>query len=177
MGRAAETGRDWGLFFAGLVVLISGVIIFFWPGLTLVSIAILAGVMLLVGGVFDLISYFRFRNTGMTSGWAVVNAICSIILGLMFLIHPVLTSTVIPMVAGVFVLFYGGMAIAAAISLRKAGPGWGLMLLNGLVSILCGFMFIFMPASFAIFLSVFLIMRGVTMCVYGLSTAQPTEAF
>ncbi len=177
MGNTKSASRDWGLFFAGLVVVIAGIIIFFWPGLTLVSIAILAGVMLLVGGIFDLISYFRFRGTGMTSGWAVVNAICSIILGLMFLIHPVVTSMVIPMMAGIFVLFYGGMAIAAAISLRKAGPGWGLMLVNGLVSILCGIMFMLMPASFAIFLAVFLIMRGVTMCVYGLSTTGAPEAF
>lgn len=178
IGMTAQTaGRDWGLFFAGIALVIAGIIIYFWPGLTLVSIAIIAGILLLVGGVFDLVSYFRLRGTGLTSGWAVVNAICSIILGIMFLVHPMVSATVIPLLAGAFVLVYGIIAIVAAISLRQAGTSWGLMLLNGIVSILCALMFMFMPASFAIFLSVFLIMRGVTMCVFGLSTGKNTTTF
>ena len=31
-------------------------------------------------------------------------------------------------------------------------------------------MFAFMPESFAIFLGIFLMMRGATMCVYGLTS-------
>lgn len=177
MAQTQGSGRDWGMFFAGLAIIIAGFVIYFWPGLTLVSIAIIAGVMLIVGGIFDFVSYFKLKGTGLTSGWAIVNAICSLILGIMFIVHPVVSAAVIPMLVGIFVLFYGGMAIAAAISLRKYGSGWGLMLLNGIVSILCGVLFIMMPASFAIFLAVFLWMRGVTMCVYGLSTSRPAALY
>lgn len=175
MAQSANNGRDWALFFAGILVVLAGIIIFFLPGDALVSIAIIAGVMLLVGAVFDIVSYVRFRGTGFTSGWAIVNAIFSAILGIMFLANPIISAGVIPMMAGIFVLCYGVMAIAAGITLRNAGPGWGVMILNGVVSLLCGIMFIVMPASFAIFLAVFLIMRGVTMCVFGLTSSEEEQ--
>lgn len=172
MAEQNSSGRNWGLLFAGIAAAIVGIIILAWPGLSLVSIAIIAGAMLIVGGVVDLASYFRLRGTDLTSGWAVVNAICSLILGIMFLVHPIAAASVIPMLAGIFVLCYGVIAVAAAVSLRKMGPGWGLMLLNGVISLLCGFMFIFMPGSFAIFLGVFLIMRGVTMAIFGVMSPK-----
>ncbi len=170
MAEVTASKRDWSLFFAGALIFISGLVVLFWPGLSLVVITQIAGVLLLVGGIFDIIWYVRLRNTALTTGWALVNAICSIILGLMFLLHPIVTASVIPFLAGVFVAAYGIMAVVAAFSMRGRGSGWGLMLINGIVSILCGFMFAFMPESFAIFLGIFLMMRGATMCVYGLTS-------
>lgn len=168
-GTATATKRDWGLFFAGALIFISGLVVLFWPGLSLVVIAQIAGALLVVGGIFDFVSWRRLRNAGAGSAWALVNALCSLILGLMFLLHPIVTASVIPFIAGIFVAAYGIMAIIAAFNLRGLGSGWGLMLVNGIVSVLCGFMFAFMPESFAIFLGIFLMMRGVTMCVYGLT--------
>lgn len=177
MTEEGKVKRDWGLFFGGILVFLSGLVILFWPGLTLVVIAEIAGVLLLIGGIFDLISYIRLRKTELSSGWALVNAICSLILGLMFLLHPIVTASVIPLLAGVFVIIYGVMAIVAAFSLRNAGTGWGLMLVNGIVSVICGFMFIFMPESFAIFLGIFLMMRGVTMSTFGIIAPSSASVF
>ncbi len=169
VGQQGTIGRDWGLFFWGILLLVCGFVVMAWPDLSLVSIAIAAGAMLLVGGVFDAVAYFRLRKTGLETGWALVNAICSIILGIMFLVHPIVTASVIPFMAGIFVLVYGIMAIVAGVGLRGLGAGWGWMIANGIISILCAFMFMFMPASFVIFLGIFLVMRGITMAVFGLT--------
>lgn len=164
-----RVGRDWGLFVWGILVVLCGIIILAWPDLSMVSIAIAAGAMLLVSGVFDTITYFRLRKSGTTTGWALVNAICSIILGLMFLIHPLVTASVIPFLAGVFVFCYGIMAIVTGVGLRGFGMGAGWMVANGIISLLCAVMFMFVPGTFVIFLGIFLIMRGVTMSILGIT--------
>ena len=46
-------------------------------------------------------------------------------------------------------------------------PMWGWMLFSGIVSVLCGITFFVAPASFSIFLSVFILMRGVSLVFYG----------
>lgn len=165
-GHKVES-RDWGLFFGGVALAVVGLILMLWPGLTLVSIAAVAGIMLLVAGVFDAVTYFRMRGTDMVSGWALASAACDIILGVMFLIHPLVAAAVVPWVVGVFVIAYGIFAIYAGVKLREAGPGWGVMLANGIVAVLCGLAFIIMPASFAIFLGVYLVVRGASMAVFG----------
>lgn len=170
-----KVGRDWGLFFWGVLLLLCGIVVVAWPGLSMASIAIAAGAFLLVGGIIDAITYFRLRKTGLTTVWALVNAVCSIVLGIMFLVHPLVTAVVIPMLAGVFVLIYGIMAFVAAVKLRGFGVGWGWMLANGIISILCAIMFMVWPETFVIFLGIFLVMRGVTMCVFGLTMPKAAK--
>lgn len=164
--------HDWGMFFGGIAVLIIGFALMIWPGLTLLSIAALAGIVLLAIGVFDIIAYFHIRKGGRASGWAIVNAVCDIILGIVFLTNPVLTAEVIPWVAGAFVCAYGIFAVIAAIRLRKTGPGWGFMLANGIIALICGLSFVIVPATFVIFLGLFLAMRGTTMAVFGVMAPQ-----
>ncbi|WP_165045655.1 MULTISPECIES: HdeD family acid-resistance protein [unclassified Adlercreutzia] len=159
--------HDWGMVFGGVMVFIAGFVLMLWPGLTLVSIATAAGLLLLAVGIYDVIAYFRTRKSAGVSGWVMVNAVCDIILGLLFVTHPLITAEVIPMFMGVFVCVYGVFAIVAAIRLRKVGFGWGFMLANGIVALLCGLSFILVPESFVIFLGLFLAMRGVTMAVFG----------
>ena len=56
---------------------------------------------------------------------------------------------------------------------RNAGAQlWGWMLFSGIVSALCGLTFFIVPAAFSIFLSVFILMRGVSMLFYGWSTGR-----
>lgn len=171
-GKKASSKRDWGLFFGGVLVFLIGLVVVAWPGLTLVMIATLAGAILAVSGVFDLVSYVRFRKVMPRAGFVLAQALCSIVLGAVFFIHPIIAAAVIPWVAGAFVIAYGIFAVVAAFRLRGEGAGWGLMLLNGIVAVLCGLSFVVLPATFAVFLGVFLMMRGVTMATFGLTAPR-----
>ena len=164
-----KSTKDWGLIFGGIALAIVGCIVIWWPGLSVMEFAIIAGVFLLIAGVVDFINWFRFRKTMPKPGWAFLNALCNVILGVMFLLHPVMGAWVISWTAGGFIIAYGVFAIVAAIRLRTAGSGWGWMLLNGIISVICGLFFFFAPDFFGIFLGVFLLMRGVSMTVYGIT--------
>lgn len=168
-GRAGYSGkRDWGLFFGGVALVIVGLVVVLWPGLTMVTLATAAGIVFLVAGVFDVITYVRIRKFTAHPGWVLVQALCNVLIGLMLLLHPLVTASVIPWLIGLFVAGYGIVAIVSAFRLRGFGLSWGLMMLNGVVALLCGLSFVISPETFVILLGIFLMMRGITMAVYGI---------
>ncbi len=170
MSNGTKTRKhDWGLFASGILLLICAFVIMLWPGITLVTMGIIAGILLIIAGVSIFATYMRTRNTAIKqSGWVLANAILDIILGAMFLIWPVAAAATIPWLAGVFMVAYGIMAIISSIAVRQTGSMWILMLINGILSIIIGIMFVMDPGSFVIFVSIYLIMRGVIMMIYGI---------
>lgn len=101
-------------------------------------------------------------------------AICDIILGVLFIVHPIASAVVIPWVMGIFVVAYGIFEIVAAVRFHSVLPGWGWVLFAGIVSLFCGIAFFLWPGTFALFLGFFLMARGVQMAVYGVSLPQAT---
>ena len=84
--------HDWGLIFAGVALAAAGFFCMLAPGLTIVTIAAVVGAFFLVAGVFDIISYIRLRNILPRSGWELAYAIIDVLLGLIFLLHPLAFS-------------------------------------------------------------------------------------
>lgn len=169
-----KVGRNWGMFAAGIALIIIGFVLLMVPGLTLVSIAIIAGCMFLAAGIVDAYAYFKYRKTEGLSGWALAYAICDIILGVLFIVHPVASAVVIPWVCGIFVAAYGIFEIVAAVRFHSEMSGWGWVLFAGIVSVLCGIAFFVAPGTFALFLGFFLMARGVQMAVFGVSLPKAT---
>lgn len=151
-----KVGRNWGLFAAGIALVIIGFVLLMVPGLTLVSIAVIAGCMFLAAGIVDAYAYFKYREAEGLSGWALAYAICDIILGVLFIVHPVASAVVIPWVMGIFVVAYGIFEIVAAVRFHSVLPGWGWVLFAGIVSLFCGIAFFLWPGTFALFLGFFL---------------------
>lgn len=169
--------HDWGLVIAGVLLIICAAFFAFAPGLTLVTITAIAGAAFLVSGIFDIVNYVRFRSIMSLSGWSLAYAILDIVIGLMFLIHPLAFAAVIPWLIGVFFVVFGVFEIMGAFKVRNMAGAtlWGWMLFSGIVSVLCGVMFFALPATFSIFLSVFILMRGVSLLVYGWNTGRAMQ--
>ena len=163
--------RDWGLVVAGILLVLCGMFFVFAPGLTLVTMTVFAGAAFLVSGIFDIVSYIRFRKVANMSGWALAYAILDIVVGLMFLIHPLALAAVIPWLIGLFFIIFGGFEIVGSFKIKGTGSSlWGWMLFSGIIGALCGVLFFVFPASFVIYMAVFVIMRGVSLAIYGASS-------
>lgn len=164
----AAKKHDWALFFGGLLVFLMGLAVMLWPGLSMVTLAIMAGIILVVSGIANIVSYTQIRGAVSGAGWTLATGICDLLLGALFIIYPVATAAMLPWLAGVFVIAYSVFAIIAAIGMKKVTSSWGWVLATGIVGLLCGIMFIGMPDTFVIFLGIFLLMRGTTMAITGL---------
>ncbi len=168
MSPANVKKHDWSLVLVGVCLFIIGIILFAMPYLTMFVIAVVVGTVLLITGIVDILAYIRLRGANATSGWTLLYGICNIILGLLFLVHPLVSSLTIPWLMGIVFFAFGIFEGAAAFRERSVGIStWALALASAVVDILCGIMFIVWPATFAIFLAVFLLMRGVSLVVIG----------
>ena len=98
----------------------------------------------------------------------IVYAVLDIIIGIMLLLHPIVFAGVVSWLVGIFVVAFGVIEVVGAVQLHKFNmPMWGWMVFSGIVDILCGVVFFVYPAMLAVFLAVFVIMRGVSLIMYG----------
>lgn len=193
MNTAAK--RDWGMIVSGIALVIVGLVFLVVPGLTLVAIAVVAGIALLAMGIVDLIAYIRYHKALDLSGWALAYALASIVLGAAFVLHPLISASVIPWLAAACVAAFGVIEIITAIRLRSGKPrldvhiasstgldfatssnvAWGWMLFSGIVALICAVAFAAVPESFAMFLAFFLMMQGIMTIAHGSEAGKIRE--
>ena len=61
MGIESKNGRGWNIF-GGIVMLIGGIVVLTWPGMSLVTLAWVCGIWLIVIGIFEIVAAFRIRS-------------------------------------------------------------------------------------------------------------------
>lgn len=160
--------HDWGLIAAGVLLVVLAVFFVMAPWLSLATVTAIAGAGFLVSGVLDIVFYARNSALLGLSGWTLAYAVLDVMIGLMFLLHPLALASVIPWLVGAFFLVFGIFEIVGAVRIRKLGTKlWGWMLFSGIVGVLCGITLFISPATLIIFLALFVMMRGVSLVVYG----------
>jgi uncharacterized membrane protein HdeD (DUF308 family) len=158
----------------GFTAILLGILAILAPVITGLSIALIVGALVLLGGVFRLqwawrVDSLRNRLLGFAIG--LLTLICGVIL----VSDPLVASGVLTILLAAYFLLDGLSEMAAAFSMRPAA-GWGWLLLGGILSLLLGLMiWVQFPLSGAwaigILLGIKLILVGVIM----LST-EPGEA-
>ena len=107
----------WVVFLIGIVGIVIGVLSFIHPGNVALVIFYLIAAWLIVAGFFGLISaLLRARGTEWLS---VIGGILSIIVGVIFVLHPTSSILSIVWLLGLFALVYGIIQIVRAIQLRS----------------------------------------------------------
>ena len=160
--------HDWGLIASGVLLVLLAAFFVMAPWLSLATMTAIAGAGFLISGVLDIVFYVRNSALLGLSGWTLAYAVLDALIGLMFLLHPLALAGVIPWLVGVFFLVFGAFEIAGALRVRKFGARiWGWMLFSGIVGVLCGITLFVSPATLIIFLALFVMMRGVSLVVYG----------
>ncbi len=69
----------------GVLVIIGGVWCLMTPGATYLSLAWLLGIVMVADGIANIVTWFQLRKMGHSNGWALAGAIVSIVLGVVVL--------------------------------------------------------------------------------------------
>lgn len=121
-------------------------------------------------------------------GWTLGLGIADIVIGVIFLINPVFSMAIIPVLAGLCLVLYAVYQIITGIVMRDlsikntkvmvdADTGeeilvvdnsFALTLTNGIASGIVGIMMFIMPMFFSVFLATYLLVRGITMMIHGI---------
>src|SRR3954453_2755734 len=116
-----EIGKNWWLFVVlGLICLITGILAVVWPGLTLLTLGIFAGIYLLVTAVLEIIDAIIGAPGG--RALSAILGIIALIAGLVFLRRPGESLLAIVIVAGIFLVADGVIRIVRAFG--SSGRRW-----------------------------------------------------
>ncbi len=165
--------HDWIMFIGGILIVLAGFAFFVLPSsVDYLVLAIVAGVLFLAYGIVSIISYIRFRKATDQAGWMLASGILDLIIGVILLIHPMLTAEFIPWFVAAFLLVYSVYAIIAGIVLHGKSDGWVMMIISGIIGVCCALLIMFVQFLFAFLVGLFLIVRGILMMVCGLSAPR-----
>lgn len=140
---------DWSLILAGILLLACGLLCCFAPNLTLATIAMIAGVGFLLRRaghrVLRALQVYDER-VGMVIGLRDPD----VLIGLMFVLHPLVGGAASWLVALCFLVF-GLFEIFAAMKSKSIGfSAWGIGLFSGIVNIVCAIMLFVSPILFSL---------------------------
>lgn len=143
-----ELGRNWGWLLAlGIVFIVLGVIGLGITAAVTVATVLLFGVLLLIGGLFQIANAFQCR------GWKsillhLLIALLYAVAGVMLVREPMEGSLVLTILLGGIFVATGVLRVAMAVQLARIGIQWGWMAFAGIASLVLGAMILFQwPAS------------------------------
>jgi uncharacterized membrane protein HdeD (DUF308 family) len=141
----------WLLLLRGLAAVAFGVMAFFWPGLTLITLTWLWGAYTLSDGVIAISA--AFNASGDAAGprwWLGLSGGVSILAGVVTFLYTGMTTLVLLMFIAAWAVIIGATQIWGAIALRRVLQHEWLLILNGALSIAFGVILMTQPGAGAL---------------------------
>ncbi len=117
LGGGGRTGRV----IAGVIAIIAGVALIAWPEASVKTVAVIVGLAFLISGVAVAVAAISARADGY--GAVVGVGAMLAVIGLVFIIWPGPTVTLLMVLVGLAALLFGIGAIVQALSMRRALQG------------------------------------------------------
>ncbi|MEN8040150.1 MAG: DUF308 domain-containing protein [Actinomycetota bacterium] len=156
--------KGWWLFLvSGIVSLVIGGMLIFWPGATLAVVTAVIGFFMIVSGLIRfLVAIF---DTHAQERWLIAIAgIIGIVLGVIVMKNPESTINVIVLIVAVFWLFAGLVDFFRGLT-NAALPDRTLRIVFGLMSALFGIVVLVWPA---ITIGIFAVLAGIYTAFFGI---------
>jgi uncharacterized membrane protein HdeD (DUF308 family) len=168
-----SAGGWWLLLLIGLLSVVAGVIILFKPSESLATLAVIAGIFLLLDGIFELADSF-LRGTA-NRGMVALIGVLSAIVGVLLIRHPIGGITAVALLIGIWLIAVGVIRFAAAFG-EDEHRGWHAF--AGILELIAGIVIVANPGigytTLAILVGIGFILNGIGMAAlgWGLHTGQ-----
>ena len=137
-----------GAITVSICMLILGIIMLVWPDISAMTVCILLGILCAAAGVYKLVRYFKLGFAGLFFRFDLGAGILYILAGLLLLLHPQDAMVVLPVAAGIYILFGSVLDIQVAVEMHRFGlRNWGCSLALGILDAVLGFYLLFNPFS------------------------------
>jgi uncharacterized membrane protein HdeD (DUF308 family) len=139
----------WALALWGLCAVIFGVLALAWPGLTLLTLAVMFAAYAVVSGAAAVVS--ALANRGEKGWWLwLLAGLVAVTAGVLAIAYPGLTALLLVLLMGANAVITGVLEVSMAVRLRKEIRGEWLLGLAGAVSILFGAFVMLFPLGGAL---------------------------
>jgi uncharacterized membrane protein HdeD (DUF308 family) len=162
----------WAFVIRGVLAVLFGILTFFWPQITLLSLVWLFGAYAIADGVLNIIAAFRRDRPDHAPWWALlIMGILGVIAGIIAFVLPNITALALLYVIAGWAFATGVLAIVAAVRLRKQIEGEWLLALSGVLSIIFGVLVAIFPRAGALalvlWIGAFAFVLGILLIVLG----------
>ena len=166
--RASRAIRHWWLFaIAGVLGIILGIAVFFFPLQSYMVLSILFGVLMLVVGAAKLIAASTSDNFFMMKSYVIIGGVLDVVLGIFLCIYPEITLVLLPIMMGFWMLYNSFILIGLAGELDTfgiRGTGW----LSGGGILLLALSIIVLVNPFGAGIATVVVLAGIGLIVFGI---------
>ena len=148
----------------GIFAIIFGIILFCYPGLSLIFMIGLFGAFVFISGLFTLIFAWTRRHYDLLWKNYMTDGLISMIIGLVVWLWPTLTSLILIYMIAIWALITGLIQIATAIRLRRVFANIWLNLIMGIVLLAFSLAIFVHPGAGAVAIALVI---GIAAIVYG----------
>ena len=136
----------WPTWVAAIAVLLFGLALLIWPGITTGLILNICGVALMICGVFNIVRYFVKKDSYLAYNWSLALGLILLGGGLCLVVFKGVLLSIVPLLFGIALLVCGVVKIQAAFNLHHMGcRTWYLTLIGAAVSCVLGLLIIVHP--------------------------------
>lgn len=164
VGRAA--GGWWLLLLVGMLSIVAGVIILFKPSESIATLAVIAGIFLLLDGILELVDSI-LRDTP-NRGLVALLGVLSAIVGVLLIRHPGGGVTLVALLIGIWLIAVGVIRFAVAFG-EYEHRAWHALV--GIVELVAGIVIVADPSigytTLAIVVGIGFVFNGVGMAALG----------
>lgn len=155
----------WLVLVAGIITLILGILIVSWPEISTKVLVLIFGISILLISIVAVIRSFTLIKQTKTWWVLLIEGIAGIIIAIVLFTWPVQTTAVIAYFIGIWLVIIGILAIIFGAVQKSFWP-----ILNGILSLVVGFIVLFTSPSAALATLVFVfgivsIFRGIIMII------------
>ncbi|MGN0702709.1 MAG: HdeD family acid-resistance protein [Lentihominibacter sp.] len=159
---------------SGIIMIAAGAFCFVNPGQTFMTMAFVIGTVMALCGIIHVMAYTIGRTPhgkGDNNGWILIDALLTLLLGILVLFNQLTVDMAIPMVFGMWVLVSGLLRLEAASRIdRQRKPGnFKATLITGIITVVIGFLGFVNP--FVTYVSIISIL-GFFMLVQGINSVE-----
>jgi uncharacterized membrane protein HdeD (DUF308 family) len=179
--RLSTFTENWrALALRGLVALLFGLVVLFWPGLILAVLSLLFGIYALVDGGVVLVPALRSSDRGARKRIPLAEGAVGVIAGLVALLWPGMTASGLLYIIVGWAVATGILKITTTIVLRSEVENGWLLAGSGALSVLFGVILAALVGSdlpsLAPFIGVFAIVVGLALIVFAFRTRDRQRA-
>lgn len=152
------------IIFSSIIAIIVGLILIFYPSISLKTMGIIAAIYIIVYGIIliilDVKAYkYYIPFDGMLPG------ILSVVLGIILICKPSILSIVFAFAIGVWIILTSINSLKLALALKDEETPWILLLILGILDLILGVIVIFNPFEASLTLSIFI---GIMLLVHAI---------
>lgn len=111
--------NHWWLLLEGIVSIGAGVLTFFWPGVTAVTLIYLIAAWAVVTGVFEILAAIKLRKTIANEWLLVLDGFLSVLFGVLIVLYPGSGALTVAWIIGFYAVAFGVMLLGLSWRLRN----------------------------------------------------------